>query len=55
MENGNQHKKKRTGGGSVYNEMYNPLRIERLKSIVKDFYQQGKQKRYCILVDGKWL
>jgi hypothetical protein len=49
------HIHQRKNGGKVFTERYNPQRIERLKSIVKDFYQQGQKKRYCILVDGEMV
>lgn len=54
MEHTN-HIKKRKNGGQIFTEIYNPNRIERLKSIIKDFYQQGQKKRYCILVDGEMV
>ncbi|PHR43396.1 MAG: hypothetical protein COA32_16250 [Fluviicola sp.] len=47
--------KKRKGTGKVFTEPYNPSRIDRLKCIVRDFYKQGKKKRYCILVDGEMV
>lgn len=54
MENRNNNKKRRTTG-KVFTESYNPNRIERLKSIIRDFHNQGKKKRYSILVDGEMI
>lgn len=39
----------------VFTEVYTPERIERLKSIIRDFQQQGNGRRYCILVDGEMV
>jgi len=49
--------KNRKGGGTgkIFTETYNPQRIERLKNIITDFRQQGRPKRYCILVDGEMV
>jgi len=46
-------RRKKKSSGKVYHEVYNPERIERLKSIVSDFQKQGSQKFYSILVDGE--
>ncbi|MBL4862833.1 MAG: hypothetical protein JKY09_07450 [Crocinitomicaceae bacterium] len=54
MENSNNIKK-RGGTGKVFTESYNPGRIDRLKSIIRDFRNQGKPKRYCILIDGEMV
>lgn len=59
MENTHQNReyqgqrRKKKSSGKVYREVYNPERIERLKSIVSDFEKQGSQKFYSILVDGE--
>ncbi|MBL4625900.1 MAG: hypothetical protein JKY42_12290 [Flavobacteriales bacterium] len=54
MENTNKNRKG-GGTGKVFTETYNPQRIGRLKNIITDFRQQGKPKRYCILVDGEMI
>ena len=54
MENSNKNRKG-GGTGKVFTETYNPQRIGRLKNIITDFRQQGKPKRYCILVDGEMV
>jgi hypothetical protein len=46
---------KRGSGGKVYTESFDQQRIDRLKNIVLDFYTQGEQKRYGILVDGEMV
>ena len=48
-----QHKRKKKSSGKVFREVYNPERIELLKSIVNDHYKQGSRKFYSILVDGE--
>lgn len=59
MENIHQHRehqgqrRKQKSSGKVYREVYDPERIERLKSIIADFEKQGSQKYYSILVDGE--
>lgn len=53
MEEFNNRRRKPTG--KVFTEGYNPQRIERLKSIIRDFHHQGKKKRYCVLVDGEMV
>jgi hypothetical protein len=55
MEEFNHNNRRRKATGKVFTEAYNPQRIERLKSIIKDFHHQGKQKRYCVLVDGEMV
>lgn len=51
-----QEQPKRKPTGSTYTEGFDPERIERLKTIVKDFEQaEGKGKRYCIIVDGEMV
>lgn len=34
-------------------ENLDPVRIQRLHTIVEDYQKQGRKKRYCILVDGE--
>lgn len=46
---------KRRATGSTYTEGFDPVRIERLKTIIQDFEDQGKQKRYSIIVDGEMV
>ena len=46
---------KRGSGGKVYTEPFDQQRIDRLKQIVFDFFKQGEQKRYGILVDGEMV
>jgi hypothetical protein len=59
MENTHQNReyqgqrRKKKSSGKIYREVYNPERIERLKSIVSDFEKQGSKKFYSILVDGE--
>lgn len=54
LENENiQPRRKPTG--STYTEGFDPERIERLKMIIKDFEDQGKAKRYSIIVDGEMV
>mgnify|MGYP006074371135 CR=1 FL=1 len=56
MEHENQHKEiKRRGTGKTFTEGYDPIRIERLKTIVQDYSEQGKVKRYSIVVDGEMV
>lgn len=59
MENTHQHnehqnnRRKKKSSGKVFREVYNPERIELLKSIVADHYNQGSKKFYSILIDGE--
>jgi hypothetical protein len=59
MENTHQNRefqgqrRKKKSSGKVFREVYNPERIELLKSIVADHYKQGSRKFYSILIDGE--
>lgn len=54
MEQEHQDIERRTNG-SNFTEGYDPQRIERLKTIIQDYEDQGKSKRYCIIVDGEMV
>jgi len=45
----------RRANGSNFTEGFDPLRIERLRTIIQDYEDQGKAKRYCIIVDGEMV
>tara|TARA_B110001469_G_C9628455_1_gene313988 strand:- start:1116 stop:1892 length:777 start_codon:yes stop_codon:yes gene_type:complete len=56
MEYENQHiETKRKGTGKTFTEGYDPIRVERLKTIIQDYSEQGKVKRYSIVVDGEMV
>lgn len=46
---------KRKATGSTFTEGFDPVRIERLKTIIQDYEDQGKSKRYSIIVDGEMV
>ena len=54
MEQEHQEIERRTNG-SNFTEGFDPLRIERLRTIIQDYEDQGKAKRYCIIVDGEMV
>lgn len=43
----------KANGSQVFNEPYSPEAIQRLQSLVNNFYQQGEKKYYSINVDGE--
>lgn len=46
---------KRRATGSTFTEGFDPVRIERLKTIIQDYEDQGKEKWYSIIVDGEMV
>ncbi len=52
MEENHQEPKK-NASGSTYIKTYETANIERMKSIIEELGNQGKVKRYSILVDGE--
>ncbi len=47
--------KARGNGGKVFNESYTKERLDAIKRLVTNFYEQGRKKRYSISVDGELI
>lgn len=47
--------KARGNGGKVFNESYSKERLDAIKRLVSNFYEQGRKKKYSISVDGELI